>query len=67
MQPGKRTKSCGKRPIACARTSPASSPASSRADRYFRAVTCLGEQIAAGNFPSIAGLHPDEILMPYDG
>ncbi len=36
-------------------------------DRYFRAITCLGEQIAAGNFPSIAGLHPDEILMPYDG
>jgi alkylation response protein AidB-like acyl-CoA dehydrogenase len=36
-------------------------------DRYFRAVTCLGEQIAAGNFQSIAGLQPDEILMPYDG
>jgi alkylation response protein AidB-like acyl-CoA dehydrogenase len=35
-------------------------------DRYFRAVTCLGEQIASGGFTSIAGLAPDEILMPYE-
>ena len=34
-------------------------------DRYYRAVTNLGEQIAAGKFASIAGLKPDEILMPY--
>ncbi len=34
-------------------------------DRYFRAVTKLGETIADGGFHSIAGLHPDEILMPY--
>jgi len=35
-------------------------------DRYFRAVTGLGERIAEGEFASIAGLHPDEILMPYE-
>ncbi|HTU27207.1 MAG TPA: acyl-CoA dehydrogenase family protein [Pirellulales bacterium] len=35
-------------------------------DRYFRSVTKLGEAIADGAFTSIAGLHPDEILMPYD-
>jgi hypothetical protein len=35
-------------------------------DRYFRAVTKLGETIAAGGFKSIAGVEPDEILMPYD-
>ncbi len=34
-------------------------------DRYFRAVTKLGESIADGGFHSIAGLHPDEIMMPY--
>ena len=34
-------------------------------DRYFRAVTKLGEMIADGGFKSIAGLHSDEILMPY--
>jgi len=34
-------------------------------DRYFRTVTRLGEAIAEGGFKSIAGLHPDEILMPY--
>jgi len=34
-------------------------------DRYFRTVTKLGETIADGGFKSIAGLHPDEILMPY--
>jgi alkylation response protein AidB-like acyl-CoA dehydrogenase len=34
-------------------------------DRYFRAVTKLGETIAAGGFKSIAGVQPDEILMPY--
>jgi hypothetical protein len=32
---------------------------------YFRAVTSLGETIAEGGFKSIAGLAPDEILMPY--
>ena len=35
------------------------------ADRYFRTVTQLGEAIAEGGFKSIAGLKPDEILMPY--
>ena len=34
-------------------------------DRYFRQVTALGGRIADGAFKSIAGLHPDEILMPY--
>ncbi len=34
-------------------------------DRYFRQVTKLGERIADGEFQSIAGLHPDDILMPY--
>ena len=34
-------------------------------DRYFRQVTTLGARIADGSFHSIAGLHPDEILMPY--
>jgi alkylation response protein AidB-like acyl-CoA dehydrogenase len=35
-------------------------------DRDFRDVTSLGAAIAEGGFPSIAGLHPDEILMPYE-
>jgi hypothetical protein len=35
-------------------------------DRYFRAATRLGEAIADDGFRSIAGLHPDEILMPYE-
>ena len=35
-------------------------------DRYFRAVTKLGEQIVDGGFKSIAGLKADEILMGYD-
>jgi butyryl-CoA dehydrogenase len=35
-------------------------------DRYFRKVTSLGGAIADGGFKSIAGLSPDEILMPYD-
>lgn len=34
-------------------------------DRYYRQVTKLGETIADGGFASIAGLQPDEILMPY--
>lgn len=34
-------------------------------DKYFRAVNKLGETIADGGFRSIAGCHPDEILMPY--
>jgi len=34
-------------------------------DRYFRLVSKLGEAVADGGFKSIAGLHPDEILMPY--
>ncbi|HEX7447159.1 MAG TPA: acyl-CoA dehydrogenase family protein [Pirellulales bacterium] len=34
-------------------------------DRYFRAITKLGEQIAAGGFKSIAGLPTGDILMPY--
>jgi alkylation response protein AidB-like acyl-CoA dehydrogenase len=35
-------------------------------DRYFRQITALGGQIADGGFHSIVGLHPDEILMPYE-
>jgi alkylation response protein AidB-like acyl-CoA dehydrogenase len=35
-------------------------------DRYFRAMNDLGAKIAAGGFASIAGLHPDEILMKYE-
>jgi alkylation response protein AidB-like acyl-CoA dehydrogenase len=34
-------------------------------DRYFRHATTLGAAIADGGFNSIAGLQPDEILMPY--
>ena len=34
-------------------------------DRYFRAVTSLGEAVVEGGFESIAGLKPDEIMMPY--
>ncbi len=35
-------------------------------DRYFRQITGLGAAIAEGGFTSIAGLAPDEIMMPYD-
>ncbi len=35
-------------------------------DRYFRAITKLGEKIIDGGFTSIAGLEPDEILMRYE-
>ncbi len=35
-------------------------------DRHFRAITKLGEKIVDGGFKSIAGLAPDEILMPYE-
>ncbi len=35
-------------------------------DRYFRAMSELGARIATGGFASIAGLHPDEILMKYE-
>jgi alkylation response protein AidB-like acyl-CoA dehydrogenase len=35
-------------------------------DRYFRAVTGVGAAVAEGGFRSIAGVHPDEILMPYE-
>ncbi len=34
-------------------------------DRYFRAVTSLGEAIAEGGFEAIAGVEAAEILMPY--
>jgi alkylation response protein AidB-like acyl-CoA dehydrogenase len=34
-------------------------------DSDFRAVTRLGETIASGGFEAIAGVQPDEILMPY--
>jgi hypothetical protein len=34
-------------------------------DRYFRQVTELGAAIADGGFRSIAGVEPEEILMPY--
>ncbi|MEQ8787742.1 MAG: acyl-CoA dehydrogenase family protein [Pirellulaceae bacterium] len=35
-------------------------------DKYFRSVTSLGESIVEGGFQSIAGLQPDEIMMPYE-
>ena len=35
-------------------------------DHYFRTVTKLGAAVAEGGFASIAGLAPDEVLMPYD-
>lgn len=35
-------------------------------DKHYRAMSQLGETIAEGGFKSIAGLHPDEILMPYE-
>lgn len=35
-------------------------------DAYYRSATKLGAAIAEGGFKSIAGLHPDEIMMPYD-
>jgi hypothetical protein len=34
-------------------------------DRYLRAITQLGEAIAAGGFEAIAGIEPEAILMPY--
>ena len=34
-------------------------------DAYFRAVTKLGEKVAAGGFEAIAGIEAGEILMPY--
>jgi hypothetical protein len=34
-------------------------------DDYFRTVSKLGEAIADGGFRSVAGLIPDDILMPY--
>jgi hypothetical protein len=34
-------------------------------NQYYRQVTELGAAIADGQFASIAGLAPDEILMPY--
>ncbi len=35
-------------------------------DQDFRAVTKLGEAIRDGGFAGLAGLHANEILMPYD-
>ena len=35
-------------------------------DRYFRTVTKLGETIEADGFGAIAGIEPEEILMPYE-
>jgi hypothetical protein len=35
-------------------------------DRFFRSVNELGAKVAGGGFTSIAGLHPDEILMKYE-
>jgi alkylation response protein AidB-like acyl-CoA dehydrogenase len=34
-------------------------------DGYFRQVNQLGEAIAEGGFPALAGIEPDEILMSY--
>ncbi len=35
-------------------------------DRYFRAVTQLGEAVAEGQFPALAGVPAEEILMAYE-
>ncbi|MCA9221119.1 MAG: hypothetical protein KDA71_12385 [Planctomycetales bacterium] len=35
-------------------------------DRYFRAVTELGQACVEGHFKSIDGVRPDEIMMPYE-
>lgn len=35
-------------------------------DNYFRMAGKLGAAIAEGGFPGIAGIAPEEILMPYD-
>ncbi len=35
-------------------------------DRYFRSVTKLGERIADGGFPALAGIDAAEIMMRYD-
>jgi alkylation response protein AidB-like acyl-CoA dehydrogenase len=35
-------------------------------DAYFRAVTSLGKRVEEGAFEAIAGITPEEILMPYD-
>ncbi len=35
-------------------------------DSYLRAVTKLGETVASGGFHAIAGIEPEEILMPYE-
>jgi alkylation response protein AidB-like acyl-CoA dehydrogenase len=35
-------------------------------NHYFRRATGLGAGIAEGGFKSVAGLHPDEILMQYE-
>jgi hypothetical protein len=35
-------------------------------NHYDRQATGLGESIADGGFQSIAGLHPDEIMMRYE-
>jgi hypothetical protein len=34
-------------------------------DRYFRAVTKLGERIADGGFAALAGIEASEIMMRY--
>jgi hypothetical protein len=34
-------------------------------DRYYRAVTQLGETIAGGGFDAIAGIEAEAVLMPY--
>lgn len=34
-------------------------------DGYYRRITELGQAVADGHFDSIAGIPPDEILMPY--
>lgn len=34
-------------------------------DGYYRRITQLGQAVADGHFESIAGIPPDEILMPY--
>jgi alkylation response protein AidB-like acyl-CoA dehydrogenase len=35
-------------------------------DRYFRDVGKLADRILAGGFEALAGVHPSEILMPYE-
>ena len=54
------------RPTCCARTCAHKLLGRRPSNHYFRQATGLGAGIADGEFRSIAGLEPDEILMRYE-